>query len=151
MGIYKWVLPRDYSYHTGVVPDFGAAAIGSVSFADERGKYWLSIDVEGKVTVYAGYAWDGCSPKFRVFGWLLGTPDGDVNPNTGYPSSYHASLLHDVLYQFLDDPRMPYTREQADEVFHRALVAHGFSVPWLYWKAVRLFGGVFRKAAFLIK
>jgi hypothetical protein len=75
-------------------------------------------------------------------GWLqIGTPDGAPNPKTGYPYTYFASCLHDALLQFLDDPRMPYTRAQIDAIFYECLVRDEFPAAWLYYRAVRLYSG----------
>ena len=38
---------------------------------------------DGAITVLAGYAWDGCTPKFNFFDVLSGTPDGVVDTRTG--------------------------------------------------------------------
>lgn len=145
MGIYKWVLPRDIIIDTGVEPDFGAIAANELHFADDDGTHWLSIDVAGRWHVRAGYAWDGCSPKFRLpWGWLIGVPDGDVT-SAGYQKAYIPSLAHDIGYQFLDAQQFPYSREKVDEIFHMLLVARGFYNARLYYWAVRFLGGVFRK------
>lgn len=144
MGIYKYRLKADYVYESGTPPTFGAWQTPELHFADDWGKYWLSIHVSGRITVRRDYSWDGCSPKFRVFGKLLGTPEGEIDPLTGYPATYHASLIHDALYQFMDHPRMPYTKAQADLIFYRILQSDRFGSAHLYYAAVKWLGGAYR-------
>lgn len=147
MGIWKYRLKADFIHDTGVAPEFGAWQTPELLFADEAGIYWLSIHVSGRVTVHSGYAWDGCSPKFRLFGKLWGVSDGSVNPRTGYPYTYDASLVHDAMYQFIDHPNMPYSKATIDLIFYRMLQQAGFRYAWLYYAAVKYLGGVYRKLA----
>lgn len=106
----------------------------------------LVIERDGRITITRGYAWDGCTPKFCLFDILTGVPDGVVHERTGKPKTYFASLIHDALYQFLPDG-LPFTRKDADEFFLRLMAESDFSPRWIYWAAVRLFGGLFRSAA----
>ena len=144
MGNWKYRLKADFVHESGITPDFCAGQVPDLHFADDWGKYWLSIHVSGRITVRRDYEWDGCSPKIRLFGKLLGTPDGEIDPRTGYPLTYHASLIHDALYQFLDHPRMPYTKAQADLIFYRMLQQAGFRYAGLYYAAVKYFGKFYR-------
>ncbi|MEB4591397.1 hypothetical protein VSS37_10440 [Candidatus Thiothrix sp. Deng01] len=139
---WKWRLARDYRYETGLAVDCPAGA-ASLQFGDGK-QTWLTIDADGAVTVSAGYAWDGCSPKFKVFNVVLGTPDGAPNPQTGRPYTYFASLVHDALYQFMDAPGFPWTRAQIDAVFLQILRADGWCWAGLYYAAVRYAGGAYR-------
>jgi Protein of unknown function (DUF1353) len=66
------------------------------------------------------------------------------NNTTRKPKAYYASLLHDVLYQFLDAD-LPVSRAGADRVFLEILSRDAFAPRALYWAAVRIFGGVFRR------
>jgi hypothetical protein len=128
-GIYKFVINEDILYqHTGLHRQFE--------------NEWLHIEPNGHITVKGsnknGYAWDGCSPKYNFFDLLLlGTPDGRINVNTGKSTTYYASLLHDILYQFKDD--IGIERKVADDLFLAYL--GDFSPRYLYYYAVRLFGG----------
>jgi hypothetical protein len=107
------------------------------------------------------YAWDGCTPK-RWFYWLfiVGTPDwwkkilhilivkkdastGDYMPdpkNVYWRQAFHASLVHDALYQYLDT--IPIAKEDADTLFYDMLIDAG--VLWIiakvYHFGVRRFG-----------
>lgn len=145
MGIYKYRLKADYVHESGIEPLFGSWQTPELHFCDEWGKYWLSIHVYGRITVRQDYAWDGCSPKFRLFGKVVGIPDGAINPRTGYPLTYHASLIHDALYQFLDHPRFPYTRAQVDTIFHQMLIKARFPHAGIYYAAVKYLGGIYTR------
>lgn len=104
---------------------------------------WLRLAPDGKVTVKAnaeGYAWDGCSPKWSVFGLaIIGTPDGHVDIANEKPMTYHASLIHDVFYQYLED--VPVTKAEIDRQFYDMLLAKRFPLARLYYVAVCIFGG----------
>jgi len=112
-------------------------------FSDRKGRARLIIQESGRITVIRGYSWNGCSPKFCFFDILIGTPDGVVYKPTGRPKAYFATLIHDVLYQFLDDD-LPYTRSQADRFFLRLLKESEFKPRWIYWGVVRLLGWISR-------
>ena len=105
----------------------------------------LIVEAEGRITVTEGYAWNGCSPKVCVFDFLLGTPEGVVYAKTGRRKTYFASLVHDALYQFLPED-LPYRRRDADRFFLVLLGDSEFAPRWPYWAAVRLFGGLVRRA-----
>lgn len=135
----KWiyVLDEDYPWPSGRRFDDGCA------FEDETGKRRLEIRPDGEIRVLAGYAWDGCTPKFAVWDIVIGTPDGVPNERTRKPKAYYASLLHDALYQFLD-AGLPLTRYDADRIFLQILERDAFAPRRLYFAAVRIFGGLAR-------
>ena len=137
--LWKFRLRDALIYKTGIDPRFDQSQYDTVFFADYRGKLWLSIGIDGTITVEPGYAWDGCSPKWQI-GWLqFGTPDGAPNPKTGYPYTYYASCLHDALLQWADEAKMPYTREQIDLIFYEKLRLDAFPAADLYYNAVSLY------------
>jgi hypothetical protein len=113
-------------------------------FLDKSGAVRLIIEKSGRITVTRGYAWNGCSPKLCILDLLLGTPEGVVHAATGRPKTYYASLVHDALYQFLPDG-LPLRRHHADAFFLRLLAESYFAPRWVYWAAVRLFGGLVRR------
>ena len=127
-GNYKFLVCHDVIYEdTGLCME-----------VDEE---WLSIDLTGRIVVKGshgnGFAWDGCTPKFNFFDlYLFGTPDGRHNVNTGLPVTAHASLLHDVLYQYRE--KCGISRYAADQLFLRYL--GDFRLAGLYYRMVRLFG-----------
>jgi len=77
-----------------------------------------------KITLYAGYSWNGCS----VIGRIIETE-----------GTLRASLLHDALYQIAEQAGYcaPYDRRDADAAFWDELPWWA-CLPW--WGAVRLFG-----------
>lgn len=112
-----------------------------LDFKDKTGATRLRLRRPRQIIVTKDYAWDGCSPKACVFDLLVGIPDGVVDSRTQQPKAYHASLVHDALYQFLLDG-LPFSRRQADACFLALLRETGFAPRHLYWLAVRLFGGL---------
>jgi hypothetical protein len=141
----KWiyVLDQDYVWNvgrhlSGQIPEEGCA------FEDRNGRRWLEIAANGDATVKAGYAWDGCTPKFALWDIVFGVPDGVPNELTKKPKAYYASLLHDALYQFLD-AGLPMKRRGADQVFLELLERDRFGPRWVYYGTVRALGGLFRR------
>ena len=111
------------------------------AFVDRKGCKRLEIHPNGNARVLADYAWDGCTPKFSVLDIAFGVPDGIPNQSTKKPKAYYASLLHDVLYQFLDND-LPLSRANADRIFLDILKRDQFAPRLIYYMAVRIFGGV---------
>jgi len=140
----KWiyVLDEDYVYNirAHLPDDFPQGC----AFVDQKGKRRLEIYPNGDAKVLARYAWDGCTPKFCVWDIVFGTPDGVPNVKTKKPKTYYASLLHDALYQFLDT-QLPVKRASADGIFLEILTRDGFGPRWVYFIAVRVLGGAFRR------
>ena len=115
-----------------------------LEFPDQDGEIRLKIATDGTITVKEGYAWDGCSPKFNILDlFWVGTPDGAINENK--PVTYYASLVHDALGQFAkkEPEKMPFNREERDLIFKEML--EGFFFQWLYYLAVRIFGGLYSR------
>lgn len=140
----KWiyVLDKDFSFNikSHLPVDFSTGC----SFVDRNGKCWLEIQADGNATVFAPYAWDGCTPKFALWDILIGTPDGAPNSRTKKPKTYYASLMHDVLYQFLD-AESPIKRKSADKIFLELMTRDNFAPRFLYFAAVRVFGDLSRR------
>jgi hypothetical protein len=140
---WVFVLDSDYVYNIRryLPPDWNEGW----AFEDcVKKKRRLEIHPNGDARVLANYAWDGCTPKFSVFDIVFGVPDGIPNQHTKKPKAYYASLLHDVLYQFLD-AELPLSRAQADRVFLEILTRDHFAPRHIYYGAVRAFGGLFRR------
>lgn len=114
---YKYILERDYTYSTGIK---GKHFTGR----DLLGKIWVIIDKNGDIVVKAGYAWDGTT----------------LSPD--FPETYYPSLIHDALYQFLRKG-MTFTRKEIDDLFLKMMQENNFKFAKVYYKAVRMFGGVF--------
>lgn len=127
MSRWRYKLTEDYTYES--------PHLAGISFCSD----WLLID-GGRLLIRAGYAWDGCSPAWRLPGGVwVGTPDGPLGAD-GRPQSYYASLVHDALCQYKAD--VPITKAATLALFADLLRQGGFP-PWrvlLYVAAVKLFG-----------
>jgi hypothetical protein len=87
--------------------------------------------ISGCVTGKEGYAWDG--------------PSG---PTYDRPENMRAALFHDILYQAINEGKIPKTwrnRRKADKIFLRILKEDGMN--WFsrraYFYSVRGFGALF--------
>lgn len=99
---------------------------------------WFSIEFNTgsiRFTIRKGYAWDGCTPKFKIFGKIVGVWDGFYDSHTHLPDTYYASLIHDTLCQFMNEH--PISRDDADKIFLWLLQRHNFVFSYLYYFAVR--------------
>ena len=105
---------------------------------------WFEIDRSGRIFLYTsnhdGYAWDGCTPKFVLFDFLIGTPDGKLDYGTEKPITFFASMTHDLLYQFKRE--VPLSRKTVDKLFYLILKDSGFIWSGVYYFFVRVFGGI---------
>jgi hypothetical protein len=111
-----------YTFAKEWVVDTGKEC-GNHYFRDAEGRVWLSF--RGRLmTISAGYSWDGasCAPDF--------------------PAVLAASGAHDALIQFRHVPCFPLTKHEIDRVF-RGLMSRNFIPRWIYWAAVRVFGGIY--------
>ena len=139
----KWIFILDKDFVFNVRRHLPSGFSQGCAFVDRSGKRRLELHPDGDAKVLAGYAWDGCTPKFALWDIVLGIPDGIPNNTTTKPKAYYASLLHDALYQFLD-MELPMSRADADRVFLELLTRDSFGPRWIYYSAVRIFGGSFR-------
>lgn len=134
-------IPRSYPWKFKIRRDYCCKSSLRGYQCDSK---WLRVEPCGRVTVKAGktgYAWDGCTPKFSLLGLIIvGTPDGHIDVETMKPKTYYASLVHDALYQYLDT--IPIPRKEIDRVFLEMLKETAFPLAFLYYIAVRIFGGV---------
>lgn len=107
---------------------------------------WATIVVsKNKIRIIAhkGYAWDGCTPKFRLSNIMIGTWDGPILFYEKVPQTYYASLAHDILCQYLGKHSV--TREQADKLFYELMKEKKFFLAPLYFIAVRFFALLFAR------
>lgn len=134
MGVYVYCIKHDYQQQS---------SIKGRTFENE----WFKLDKQGIVTVkgsyYKGYAWDGCSPKFKIKDVYVGTLEGVLNFETGQSKTYYASLIHDVFYQFSKSVRRFIKRKEVDREFYSILMTDGFRFAKLYYLAVRFLGWMF--------
>lgn len=134
--VYKFVHWQD---------EYLVTTIQGIEFKQKDG--WLEILRDGTIIIRGskgrGYAWDGCTPKYELFDFIVGTPDGVLDYFTEEPITYYASMVHDILYQFREE--VPISRKTTDQLFRQILKEAGFRWWWLYYGMVRLFGGSFGK------
>lgn len=134
MGVYVYCIKEDYCHHS---------LIKGRIFENE----WFKLDSCGNVIVkgtnYKGYAWDGCSPKFKIKDIYFGMFEGVLNFDTGQSKTYYASLIHDVFYQFSHELKSFIRRREVDREFYIILKNNSFRLAQLYYIAVRLFGWMF--------
>jgi len=126
---YKFKLYEEYSYET------------TWSLDEQFDSKWLKITKEGLLTIKveeSAYCWDGCTPKWSFLNLvIIGTPDGHIDHRTMKPFTYHASLVHDVLYQYLDS--VPVSKENIDLLFLKML--GDFKLRKIYYLMVKYLGG----------
>lgn len=134
MGVYVYCIKYDYCYQS---------AIKNRTFENE----WFKLKQDGTVIVkgthYKGYAWDGCSPKFKIKDVYIGILEGVLNFDTHQSKTYYASLIHDVFYQFSKELKSFIRRKEVDREFYGILKRDNFRFALLYYTAVRLLGWVF--------
>lgn len=93
------------------------------------GKYFETDFIkceDGFITLKKGFKCDGCSLS----------PDFD--------KCIDACLVHDGLYTYLRilQKEAKITREEADKCFRFLMKRKRFKLSWIYFKAVRWFGGI---------
>ena len=82
-----------------------------------------------KLTIVEGYEWDGCTPKFRLFGFLVGVPDFD--------GTKKASMVHDFLIEYCKQHNI--SRFKIDKIFEGVMNDENFLLKGLYAGGVNLF------------
>jgi len=85
--------------------------------------------VDGWLTIVKGYEWDGCTPKVRLFGVLVGIPD--------FKGNYRASLVHDFLIEYCIQHSIP--RKKIDIAFQEIMKEDRFLLRQIYSTGVHLF------------
>jgi len=112
---YKYQLSKDYFHRLSFQP-------GITNASD-----WITIYEDGRITIRAGYAWDG--------------PSG---PTYDTKSSMRGALVHDALYQMMRDELLPRMwRDEADKEMKRLMKEDGMWSwrAYLWYKSVRKFAG----------
>ena len=115
---YKYQLVERWSISTDLRPDHIVVL-----------NPFLFLDVDGKLCIQAGYAWDG--------------PSG---PAIDTKNFMRGSLVHDALYQLMRENLLSFSfRKQADEELNRICLEDGMSKlrAWWVYQGVRFGGGPF--------
>lgn len=87
---------------------------------------FISLLPSGRLTLWAGYAWDGAT-WFVDFDWIM-----------------RGSVVHDALYQLIAEGMLPpEARRLADDELRRICTEDKAppGMAWVVWSAVRMFGG----------
>lgn len=143
---YLFTLGYDYSYWSPYLLD------KDYYFYDDKDRLWLVLGSDGLIIVKKGYSWNGCSPKIEIMGRIFGTSDGPIDPDSKLPKqTYCASMVHDALSQFLNDPDMVLSKRRIDKIFYLILKRDGFKYASVYYYAVRVFGGAYAYVALFNK
>lgn len=134
MGVYVYCIKDDFVY---------LSSIKGRSFENE----WFKLEPGGTVIVKGtnqrGYAWDGCSPKFKIKDIYFGTPEGVLNFDIRESKTCYASLIHDVFYQFSPDVKSFIKRKEVDNEFYLILEKNNFRFSRAYYFTVRLLGWIY--------
>lgn len=88
---------------------------------------WFEITVDGWLTIFKGYGWDGCS-----------------GPTHEDDSNMFGGLIHDVLYQAIRLGFYPESlRHEIDHILQRVCRANGMGKfrAWYYFEGVNLGAG----------
>lgn len=118
-------------------------------FNKKTGEPLFSVD-GGICYIHPGYSWDGCSPRFKLFGRSWGTsngpkvsqPNDEAQRNLMLPQLYFPSAEHDCFCQFQPEG---ITRKKVDRNFYLSMVAMKWKYAKAYYKAVRAWSKISRK------
>lgn len=112
---YKYQLVNRYGINTGIIPDMAISTP------------FISLDINGYLTIRQGYAWDGPSgPTFDTKNFMRG------------------SLVHDALYQLMRQGylNIDINRNKADRLLKYICKEDGMSSlrAWWVYQGVNTFG-----------
>ena len=134
MSVYVYCIKEDHVHKTSIT---------GREFENE----WFKLEKDGNVTVKGsnkdGYAWDGCTPKFKIMDLYFGTPEAVLNLKTGKTKTYYAYLIHDIFYQFSKDLKPIVKRSEIDKEFYTILKEHEFKLAKIYYFFVHLVAWLF--------
>jgi hypothetical protein len=110
---------------------------GDFIFFDEinGAKFFVGEIKDGVLTILKGYKWDGNTPKFRLFGKIIGIPD--------FQETWEASLVHDFLIEYCSQHNI--RRNVIDNIFQGILREKKFIFEPIYSNGVHLFRPFSRK------
>lgn len=119
--LYKYCLDEMYSCQTRVVGCYAQIPPGAPEAP------WIELSPTGVIRIRDGYSWDG--------------PSGPARDTKNF---MRASLVHDALYQLIEERQLSKkNRKNADKTMRDLCKEDGMGAPrrfWTYW-GVRLFGG----------
>jgi len=138
MGDLKlYQLDEDYEYK--LPKKFQKDTMGGIfKFYDKEQNLVLTLDGKS-VRIRKGYLWNGASPKIEFLGIIIGTYDGEIDPETGKPITYYATCVHDAMCICQKENSFFYTRREIDLIFYHMLKEAGWKHSRLYFLAVRIY------------
>lgn len=120
--LYKYFLDETYCCKTSVIGTYAKIPPGTEQSP------WIVLKPDGVIVIKEGYSWDG--------------PSGPARDTVNF---MRASLVHDALYQLIEEGQLDSKyRKDADQTMRDLCKEDGMSAPrrfWTYW-GVRLFGGL---------
>lgn len=126
---FTWEPSRKYRAVTtcDIVLDLGMGYVGSHEFRTKDNRL-LGILNDDRLTIFAGYASDLCSPGWYFLGRWYGTPSKGMELE---------AILHDFARQVMDTPCCPWDRHGSDDLFYNCgkMRGHGMKID-LYHGAV---------------
>lgn len=124
--VRKYQLQADLIYD---ISDFYKGCNIKFYSYDLRGRTLCGYIQSGVLHIKEGFTWDGCTPKFRIFGIIFGVPD--------FNETYRASAIHDFLINHEDEHSM--SRYEMDMIFDKLLQEDNFKYRCLYTTGVNLY------------
>lgn len=130
---WRFKLDADFQYSTQL--------LSGVEFKNP----WVEIK-DGLITIKKNYAWDGCSPAYKLHlgkflpqGLWFGTWDGPLT-TSAKAVTHRAALVHDALCQFRAS--IDITKAASVNVFKELLIKDGapYWMVGIYPAVVSLFG-----------
>lgn len=112
---YRYQLEADYTCQTALQPE------------QPGGNRFVRIELDGRLIISAGYAWDGAS-----------------GPAINTPTILKGSLVHDACYQLMRIGVVSVEqRDVADQLLREICLQDGMWPPraWWVYQAVHVFGG----------
>lgn len=137
---YKWTTKETHEFH---LPDYNGKP--QTIHCKKQHKILAEITPDGKLIVYEGYSWDGCTPKWKVADkHVIGVWDGKITYE-GKQQMYYPSLVHDILCQIYNREHGInfYTRKDIDVIFHNEMTHPNLKINivhnYLYYFGVRAY------------
>lgn len=136
---YKWIATETKQFF---LPDYNGGEKTILSKKDHT--VLAKITPDGNLTVYKGYAWDGCTPKWVIGGKVFGVWDGFITYENKQ-QMYYPSMVHDVLCQIYNREHGInfYTRKSIDTIFYNEMTHPSLDINvihrCIYYTGVRVY------------
>ena len=130
----KWTTRQTYTFK---LPEYSGKVC---NLYNHEGRPLAHLCPTGKLFVYSGYSWDGCTPKWLIMGRRVGVWDGRYRGEV-YQELFEASMIHDVLCQMIrySSCNFGYDQKTIDQIFFYYSKRSGFMFPTFYYWGVRCY------------